>query len=154
MHVSAQEQKEFIGFKVDYKNYLSKHDIVFQTPNYEGFEGLTVGNGDIGGMVWCTRSGIELQINKSDLFDKPDKESKTTLRAAARLKIDFGIPNTEWLYLNDFEARMSMYNATSSFESKTPFSNTSIETWVDANANSWIIDCKLKPWENYNRVLL
>lgn len=143
MHVSAQEKKEFIGFKVDYKNYISKHDVVFQTPNYEGFEGLTLGNGDIGGMVWCTRSGIELQINKSDLYDKPNNESKTTLRAAARLKIDFGIPNTEWLYLEDFEARMSMYNATSSFRSKTPFSDTYIENWVDANANAWIIDCKV-----------
>lgn len=142
--VQAQENKEFIGFQVDHKNYLSKHDIVFQTPNYEGFEGLTIGNGDIGGMVWCTRSGIEIQINKSDLFDKPNTESKTTLRAAGRLKIDFGIPNTEWLYLNDFEARMSMYNATSSVKSTTPFSNTNIKTWVDANANAWIIDCNLK----------
>lgn len=142
-NLKAQENKEFIGLNVDYENYLSKHDIVFQTPNYEGFEGLTIGNGDIGGMVWCTKSGIEIQINKSDLYDKPNKESRTTLRAAARLKVDFGIPNFEWLYLNDFEARMSMYNATSSFKSKTPFSNTNIETWVDANANCWIIDCKL-----------
>uniref|UniRef100_UPI0032179F89 glycosyl hydrolase family 95 catalytic domain-containing protein n=1 Tax=uncultured Draconibacterium sp. TaxID=1573823 RepID=UPI0032179F89 len=140
----AQEDKEYIGFNVDYKNYLSKHDVVFQTLNYEGFEGLTIGNGDIGGMVWCTKSGIEIQINKSDLFDKPNTESKTTLRAAGRLKIDFGIPNTEWLYLNDFEARMSMYDATSRIKSATPFSNTNIETWVDANANAWIIDCDLK----------
>lgn len=142
--VMAQEKKEFIGLNVDYKNYLSKHDIVFQTPNYEGFEGLTIGNGDIGGMVWCTKSGIEIQINKSDLYDKPNKESHTTLRAAAKLKLDFGIPNTEWLYLNDFEARMSMYNATSSFKSTTPFSDTNIKTWVDANSNAWVIDCKLK----------
>lgn len=142
--IRAQEEKEFIGFNVDYKNYLSKHDIVFQTPNYEGFEGLTIGNGDMGGMVWCTRSGIEIQINKSDLFDKPNAESKTTLRAAGKLKIDFGIPNTEWLYLKEFEARLSMYNATSSIKSETPFSHTHIETWVDAHANAWIMECKLE----------
>jgi hypothetical protein len=26
-------------------NYLTKHDIVYQTPAYEGFEGFPLGNG-------------------------------------------------------------------------------------------------------------
>ncbi len=133
---------DYIGLNVDYKNYLSKHDIVFQTPNYEGYEGLTIGNGDMGGLVWCTRSGIELQINKSDLYDRK-KGERVTLRSAAHLKIDFGIPNFEWLYLTDFEARMSMFDATSSFKTQTAFSKTDIKTWVDANDNVWVIDCNL-----------
>lgn len=137
----AQEKKDYIGFDVEYENYLSKHDVVFRTPNYEGFEGLTIGNGDMGGMVWCTKSGIRMQINKSDLYDQPNQEANASLRAAAQLSLDFGIPNFEWLYLEDFEARMSMFDATSTFRSKTPFSNTLIKAWVDANDNVWVLDC-------------
>ncbi len=144
--VFGQETKEFIGFNVDYKNYLSKHDIVFQSPNYEGFEGLTIGNGDLGGMVWSTNTGIEMQINKIDLYDDPHKnsESRVTLRAAGRLKIDFGVPTNEWLYINDFEGRLSMYDATATFRSRTPFSDAKVSTWVDAHDNAWVIDCDLK----------
>ena len=142
--LQAQEIKDYIGFDVNYKDYLSKHDVVFQTPNYEGFEGLTIGNGNLGGIVWCNRNGIEMQINKSDLYDRTNSETPTTLRGAARLRINFGIPNNEWLYLKDFEARMGMFDATSHFKSETPFSNTDIKTWVDANDNVWIIDCDLK----------
>lgn len=132
---------KYIGFGVDYKNYLSKHDVVFRTPNYEGFEGLTIGNGDIGGMIWCTNSGLKMQINKSDLYDQPNGESNVTLRSAAQLSLDFGLPAFEWLYLEDFEARMEMYNATSTFRSKTPFSTATVNAWVDANDNVWVLDC-------------
>ena len=142
--LQAQEIKDYIGFDVNYKDYLSKHDIVFQTPNYEGFEGLTIGNGDLGGIVWCNRNGIEMQINKSDLYDRTNSESATVLRGAAHLRINFGMPNNEWLYLKDFEARMGMFDATSHFKSETPFSNTDIKTWVDANDNVWVVDCDLK----------
>jgi len=59
-------------FVVD-STYLSKHDIVYKTPAYEGFEGFPVGNGDLGGMVWNTNNGLEVQINKTDLLDQPNK---------------------------------------------------------------------------------
>ena len=57
-------------FRVD-SAYLSRHDIIYNTPAYEGFEGFPLGNGDLGGLVWNTNNGFEFQINKSDLFDKP-----------------------------------------------------------------------------------
>ena len=69
-------------FKVD-TNYLSRHDIVYRTPAYEGFEGFPIGNGDIGGMVWNTNTGLEVQINKNDLFDQSFEENRSTLRGAA-----------------------------------------------------------------------
>ena len=65
-------------FLVD-STYLSKHDIVYKTPAYEGFEGFPVGNGDMGGMVWNSYNGLEVQLNKNDLFDQPNKESLATL---------------------------------------------------------------------------
>ncbi len=123
-------------FKVD-TNYLSRHDIVYRTPAYEGFEGFPIGNGDIGGMVWNTNTGLEVQINKNDLFDQSFEENRSTLRGAARLNIDFGAPGFEWTYLDSFNARLSLQHALVSINAQTPFLNSQIETWVSSNKNVW-----------------
>lgn len=44
-------------FRVD-TSYLSRHDIVYKTPAYEGFEGFPLGNGDMGGMMWNRPDGV------------------------------------------------------------------------------------------------
>ena len=56
-------------FEVD-DDYLSKHDIVYFSPTQLEAEGFPMGNGDIGGMVWNHDNGIELQINKNDLWTR------------------------------------------------------------------------------------
>lgn len=128
-------------FKV-YSSYLTTHDIVYKTPAYEGFEGFPIGNGDLGGMVWNTKNGLEIQINKNDLFDQPNQESEATLRGGARLNIDLGVPAFEWLYLDDFGGRLSLKKAKVSIASKTPFSEHKITSWVAVNKNVWIVKIK------------
>ncbi|MEI6143255.1 MAG: DUF5703 domain-containing protein, partial [Mariniphaga sp.] len=123
-------------FVVD-STFLTKHDIVYKTPAYEGFEGFPVGNGDMGGMVWNTNNGLEVQINKNDLFDQPNDESRSTLRGAARLNIDLGAPGFEWTYLDDFDGRLSLKNAEVVLKAKTPFMESSINTWVAPAKNVW-----------------
>jgi len=138
----CQEVKDFNVFSVDYENYLDKHDIVYQSPAYEGWEGFPLGNGDLGGMVWCTDRGLEIQINKSDLFDQPNEETRMTLRAAGRLSIDFGAPCFDYLYLSDFEARLSLKDATANFSSSTPFSEIKVRSWLDSHSNVWVFECE------------
>ena len=123
-------------FVVD-STYLTKHDIVYKTPAYEGFEGFPVGNGDMGGMVWNTNNGVEIQINKSDLFDQPCEESRSTLRGGARLTIDLGAPGFEWTYLDNFDGRLSLKNAEVGLKAKTPFMESRINTWVAPDKNVW-----------------
>lgn len=135
-------------FKVDNATYLNKHDIVYRTPAYEGFEGFPIGNGDLGGMVWNHKNGIEIQINKNDLFDQPNAEAGATLRGGARLNIDFGTPTFEWLYLNDFDGRLSLKNAEATFNVKTPFQENNIQTWVSAHKNVWFIRISSKNINN------
>jgi hypothetical protein len=125
-------------------NYLSKHDIVYQTPAFEGFEGFPLGNGDLGGMVWNTNTGIEVQINKNDLFDQSHEEDRSTLRGGARLTIDLGAPGFEWIYLDDFEGRLSLQNAEVSMNAKTPFTENNINTWVTPGKNVWSFQIKSK----------
>ena len=135
-------------FEVD-PSYLSKHDIVYQTPAYEGFEGFPLGNGDLGGMIWNNKNGIEIQINKNDLFDQPNGEALATLRGGARLTIDLGAPGFEWIYLEEFDGRLSLKNAEVSMTSKTPFMNTSIKSWVASNKNVWFIQIQSDSQNKY-----
>lgn len=130
-------------FNVDYSSYLSKHDIVYLEPEMEGYNGFPVGNGDLGGLLWCNNNGLNIQINKIDLYDIPES-GRMTLRAAAQLKIDFGVPCYNYFYLSDFEGRLSLKNAKINIQSKTSFANTKVESFVDAGSNVWIIDCDVE----------
>jgi hypothetical protein len=53
------------------------------------------------------------------------------------------------LFLNDFEARLSLKDATASFSSSTPFSDVKIHSWLDVNSNVWIFECDAE----YNEML-
>ncbi|SMD43654.1 hypothetical protein SAMN00777080_2260 [Aquiflexum balticum DSM 16537] len=130
-------------FKVE-SNYLSKHDILYQTPAYEGFEGFPLGNGDMGGMIWNTDNGVEVQINKNDLFDQSHEESRATLRGGARLSIDFGAPGFDWIYLDEFDGRLSIQNAEVTLKAKTPFMENSVSSWVAPEKNVWSFQIKSK----------
>lgn len=127
-------------FQVD-SNYLRKHDIVYLDPDYEGYNGFPLGNGDIGGMIWTTEKGLELQINKINLYDRPEP-GQVALKSAGRLSVDFGMPVNDYLYLSDFENRLSLFDATSHLKSETAFVTTKIDSWVDANSNVWVIECE------------
>lgn len=122
-------------------NYLSQHDIVYLEPEFDSFNGFPLGNGDLGGMLWFTEEGIALQINKIDLYDKP-ANGRMTLRSAGRVKIDLGAPCYSYMHLADFEARLSLQNADLKIKSSTPFADTEITSWIDANSNVWVIDCQ------------
>jgi alpha-L-fucosidase 2 len=124
-------------FEVDYATYLAKHDIVYKTPAYEGFEGFPLGNGDLGGMIWNSPNGIQVQINKNDLYDQPNEEAGATLRGGARLSVDLGLPAFEWLYLENFEGRLSLKDAAVTMTSRTPFQETGVSSWVAADKNVW-----------------
>jgi hypothetical protein len=144
--LNAQQKNSL--FEVD-EDYLTKHDIVYLTPAYEGFEGFPVGNGDLGGMIWNHKKGIEIQLNKNDLFDQSGKESLATLRGGARLTIDLGMPGFEWLYLDDFVGRLSMKNAEVSFDSETPFAENRICSWVAADRNVWLVQISSSNKDQY-----
>src|SRR5258706_9078306 len=50
---------------VDYASYLSKHDVVYNSPNTNPICGLTVGNGRVGAIVWNT-NGLMMQVSGVD----------------------------------------------------------------------------------------
>jgi len=86
---------------------LAQHDVVYLTPTADAAEGLPIGNGDLVAMVWTPAHGLEMAINKSNLWDDrltpPDlpaawswdvreEERWTALVSGARLAIRSGLP--------------------------------------------------------------
>lgn len=131
-------------------SYLTKHDIVFLSPTQLEAEGFPMGNGNMGGMIWNHDNGIEIQINKNDLWTKPTKEADAAiLKHAARLKIDFGVPVFSWIHLKDFTGRLSLQNGEASYNAATAYTNTNIKTWLAHNSNVWVIECENIPNEKF-----
>ncbi|MER7006953.1 carbohydrate-binding protein [Dactylosporangium sp. NPDC000555] len=54
---------------VDYAAYLSKHDVVYNSPQTNPLYGLTVGNGKTGAMVW-NQNGLTMQVSNVDLSEQ------------------------------------------------------------------------------------
>lgn len=135
-------------FQVDYPSYLSKHDVVYLSPMEDGFEGFPLGNGDMGGMVWTTEQGYKVQVNKNDTWDIPGNKASMTdpvsLRSCGQLSVDFQMPCHNWLYLEDFEGRLSLGKATASFSTKTPFIDIDTDCRVQADRNVFVMDSSVK----------
>ena len=129
-------------FRVE-EGYLSKHYIVYFSPTELEAEGFPMGNGDMGGMIWNHDNGIELQVNKNDLWSDEDaaESNLSVLKHAARLKIDFGSPVFSWIHMNDFKGRLSLEKGEVDFSSTTPYSKVSINTWLAHKKNVWVLEC-------------
>jgi hypothetical protein len=54
--------------KVNYRSLVSRADLSFDTPVVRSEEGMPIGNGRMGTLVWTTPSALHFQINHVDLF--------------------------------------------------------------------------------------
>jgi alpha-L-fucosidase 2 len=135
------------SFRVD-PNYLSRHDVVYQSPMQLEAEGFPLGNGDMGGLIWTHDNGIELQINKNDVWSGPEDgngapNAMCVPRHCARVKVDFGMPVFSWTHLvNDFEGRLSLVKGEASFQAKSGFAQTKVRSWLPQDRNVWVIECE------------
>ncbi|MCP4309681.1 MAG: glycoside hydrolase, partial [Bacteroidetes bacterium] len=54
--------------KVDYRSLVSRADLSYDVPATRSEEGMPVGNGNMGSLVWTTPSAMHFQINRNDVF--------------------------------------------------------------------------------------
>ncbi|MGJ6963876.1 glycosyl hydrolase family 95 catalytic domain-containing protein [Streptosporangium sp. G11] len=90
------------ALKVDYGSYLSKHDIVYNRPNTNPIQGLTVGNGRTGAMAW-NQNGLTMQVSGVDL-----SQQSTYAAGLANLSTS---PAMDTGYTT-FQQRLSLYDGT------------------------------------------
>ncbi len=125
----------YVPYAFSVREYVRQFDTVFRTPMKQSFEALPVGNGDMAAMLWTEAESITMQLNKSDLWTKANRDCGMLLRSAGRLKLDFGMPLFDYLYLENFEARLSMADEEIRVETATPFAKAAVNTYVDAEQN-------------------
>ncbi len=147
-HTLQQKGYDFSRPHVPYafsvRDFVRRYDTVFRTPMKAAFEALPVGNGDLGAMVWTDAEHVTMQLNKSDLWTKATSESGMLLRSAGRLCLDFGMPLFDYLYLEDFEARLSMADEEARIQTVTPFAKAAVTAYADPDRNLLIseISCE------------
>src|ERR1022692_3263890 len=54
--------------KADYQKLVSRADLSYPTPVVRSEEGVPVGNGRMGSLIWTTPTALHFQINHVDLF--------------------------------------------------------------------------------------
>lgn len=119
---------------VNHAEYLKKHSIVYESPAYMGCDGLPIGNGDMGGMLYHTERAAVLPINKTDVIDfAPDgnfdawswqsEEKNTAPVSCGRLVMTDSMPSFDWLYLEEYKETLSLSDGTVTCRCKTPFSS-------------------------------
>ena len=129
----------------DHAALLAQHDIIYQTPVDIGPEWLPIGNGDLVGMVWMPPDGLTIGVNKCNLWDDrtappplpaewswaPTEEERwTALVSGARLRIRSSLPIFETIYLDDFLARLNLFQGLVEIASASPISKVRAVAWV------------------------
>lgn len=121
---------------------ISQYDLVCLSPPSDPMQGIPLGNGDTGVLIWCENSKIIAAINKSDLWDdalfgtfhnwnSQEEDYSTTLRHACRVVIDFKYPVFNILYLSDFSAKLSLADGSFYLNATGPFGEVSLKAFVD-----------------------
>ena len=138
---SAYNPKAF-DWDIAWPGRVSQYDLVYKSPPIDPMQGIPLGNGDVGALVWCDDSKIMIVVNKCDLWDdakrdsldnwKNEKdESSTTQRHACRILIDFKFPVFNTFYLSDFKARLNLAEGSLSLEGASPFGKVNFKAFVD-----------------------
>jgi len=140
-------------WELQWPERVTQHDLVYLSPPVDPMQGIPLGNGDMGALLWCEGSRIIIALNKCDLWDdapfgrfhnwiSSEEDKSTALRHAGRLIIDFGVPLMDPFYLKDFEARLDLASAQARIFASTPFGRLNFSAYVSATENVLVINCE------------
>jgi hypothetical protein len=101
---------------VNYQNLVSRADLTYDTPVIRSEEGMPIGNGITGSLVWTAPSAIKFQINRVDVFAN-DATSVSFPKAdsdfgssCGYIDINFVDAFDDVFTGNDFKQHLSVYN--------------------------------------------
>jgi hypothetical protein len=145
-------------WEISWPGRISQHDVVCLSPPLDPSQGLPLGNGDLGALVWCEPRKLCIAVNKCDLWeDSPEEadgyqndpdgrhsEEQTTLKHGCRLEIDLGLPLMDSWYLQDFEARLDLARGMARISATTPLGKLKIKVYVSSAAKTLMVECYLE----------
>ncbi|MCK5280047.1 MAG: hypothetical protein KAK04_15945 [Cyclobacteriaceae bacterium] len=114
-NVSGQGNTSLINDKVDWKSFLSRHDLVWEKTPYNYYTAPFLGNGLLGAMFYCPDGeNIRLDIGRSDVVEHRDTDDLNV--------VDNGrLPIGHFKLTMDHEfdkavGRLDLFNAEANFE--------------------------------------
>jgi alpha-L-fucosidase 2 len=118
---------------VDYASYLAQHDVVYKVPPLTGEQGMPIGDGDLGVMIWCPPGEIRMQVNKSDIwwenpYPHPGREQDWRQLSAAGLCIRTDPSPLD--NMDRFEQRLNIYQGLVHLEASAPAGACTVQAWV------------------------
>ncbi len=98
---------------------VSRYNPVYLDCPRDPMDGLPLGNGHIGALLWCDDSRLYCVLNRSELWtevaarefhnwDIAEEERSPTLRHGGRIVIDFGLPVFDTVYLTDCRIELDL----------------------------------------------
>ena len=111
-------------FDIDYQSLISKADLDYDVPATRSEEGMPIGNGTMGSLVWTTPTALKLQVNRVDVFatnrdTKSFPERDTDYGSScAYLDIDFVDFGDEIFSGTGFNQHLSVYDALQTIKGK------------------------------------
>jgi hypothetical protein len=119
---AVQAQKSTV-LKPDYPAVIAVSDLVYDTPVMRSEEGMPVGNGVMGSLIWTTPSAMHFQINRVDVFGNDASsnhfyERHTDYCGGAGF-VDIEFPGFDEVFSgNEFKQHLSCYDAVVTTEGK------------------------------------
>jgi hypothetical protein len=99
---------------VNYRNLVSRADLVYDKPAPRSEAGIPVGNGRMGTLVWTTRTALRFQINRADVYANScasntfNERNNDYCGGCAYLDIDLG---ADTFPASGFSQHLSLYDA-------------------------------------------
>jgi len=129
--------------------YVARHDVVYESPPFEGFNGLPIGGGSWGGMIWFSESSLLWQLNHTDCYDLTAKPVNgyqgAILRSLGRLELDLGCPHFSPLYRRSFSARINLGEGKIEITSESVFGRFDVTIMIDPASGIGVIQIKRSP---------
>ncbi len=143
------------GWNIPWPQRVSQHDIVYLSPPDDPMQGLPIGNGDVGALVWTEGRFVHLAINKVDTWDDGPggpfeswdatrEESQTALRGCGKIILDFGLPMWDVLYLSDFKGRVGLSDGAAKLRAESPFGKAEVNAYVSRHHNVLILRAEVE----------
>ncbi len=134
--IEAQKNVSTVLPPVDFRVLISKSDLIYSTPVSTGEEGLPVGNGVMGTLVWTTPSSLRFQLNRVDVFANDATSNNFAQRhsdycgGVGFLDIDF--PGYDEVFTGaDFYQKLSCYDAVATTNGRQVRTETFV--WSDGD---------------------
>lgn len=133
---------------------LARHDLIFGSPLNDPSAGIPLGDGSTGSLVWFEEDGIHIQVNHTDLWEDGGDEASvfcsgidedvSCLRHGGEVMIRFHGPCLDLLYQKNFEARLSLTDATLKLKAETDFSQINASVFASSRYKTTVLRCHMK----------